>query len=242
MEANSNLPVRPADKNLFIAAAFGFPLLVLIGYFKSYYFSRFFEVEQVTSAYIHAHAVVMSVWVVYFAAQIALIRSKNVKLHRTFGLAGIALAAIVVVTGLAAAFDAHIVRRHAPFGINPHGFFIIPVSGMVLFVLFFAAAIYYRKRPAEHKSLMVMTAINFLPPAFARIPVVPPEFTIFWAFGAADLLALAFLGIYSWKRRRLNKTLLAAVLIFIVSKPLTIFLADTEIWLGFVTLLEQLKI
>src|SRR6266404_4668362 len=152
MAINANILRRPSDRGLFLTAAILFPLLVLVGYFKSYYFSAFFDVRPVANALVHVHAAVMTLWVVYFTTQIALIRSKNVKLHMTMGMAGIALAAlVVVVVGLVTAYDAHLVRAAAPAGINPHGFFVIPVFDMLLFVIFFAGAIYYRKRPAEHK-------------------------------------------------------------------------------------------
>jgi hypothetical protein len=59
----------------------------------------------------------MSTWVLYFVAQVALVRSKNIKLHMSVGIAGIALAAIVVVVGMATAWDAHMVRGMAPAGI-----------------------------------------------------------------------------------------------------------------------------
>jgi hypothetical protein len=176
----------------------------------------------------------MTLWVVYFTAQIALIRTKNVKLHMTMGMAGIALAALVVVVGLAAAYDAHLVRAVAPGGINPHGFFVVPVFDMLLFVIFFAGAIYYRKRPAEHKSLMLMTAINFLPAAVARIPLVPAQFMILWAFGVPDLFALISLGWHTAKHRKLNKVFAAGVLLLIASHPLRIVLAGSKIWLQFV--------
>ncbi len=35
MAINANLIRRPSDRSLFLAAAIGFPLVVLIGYFKS---------------------------------------------------------------------------------------------------------------------------------------------------------------------------------------------------------------
>ena len=102
---------RPSDRNFFLWAAILFPLVVLIGYFKSYYFSAFFDVPSVANALVHAHGIVMSVWVLYFVAQVALIRTKNVKLHMTLGLLGIALAASVIVVGLATAYDAQLVRH-----------------------------------------------------------------------------------------------------------------------------------
>jgi hypothetical protein len=111
MAINASLLRHPSDRGLFLTAAIGFPLLVLIGYFKSYYFSAFFDVKPVANALVHAHGLVMTLWVVYFTSQIALVRSKNVKLHTILGMAGIALAALVVIVGMTAAYDAHIVRK-----------------------------------------------------------------------------------------------------------------------------------
>ena len=233
MATNANLLRRPSDRGLFLAAAVLFPLLVLAGYFKSYYFSAFFDVRPVASALVHVHGVVMSLWVVYFTAQIALIRSKNVGLHMALGTAGVGLAALVILVGLAVAYEAHLVRGSAPAGMNPHGFFLIPLADMLLFVVFFAGAIYYRKRPAEHKSLMLMTAINFLPAAVARIPLVPAQLMILWAYGVPDLLALACLGWHTAKHRRLNKAFAAAVLLLVASQPLRIVLAGSRPWLQF---------
>lgn len=225
---------RASDRSLFLIAAIGFPLLVLIGYFKSYYFSAFFDVKPIANALVHAHGIVMTVWVAYFVAQIALIRSRNVKLHMTMGMAGIALAALVVVVGMATAYDAQLVRASAPPGANPHEFFILPVSDMTLFVIFFAGAIYYRKRPTEHKSLMLLTAINFLPAALFRLPLFPPDLTIVGTFGVPALMALACLIWLTVKHRRLNKVFAAGVLLLIAAIPLRIVIAPSQIWHNFV--------
>jgi hypothetical protein len=234
MAVNANLIRRPSDRSLFLAAAVGFPLLVLIGYFRSYYFSAFFDARPIANSLVHLHGIVMTLWVVYFSAQIALIRSKNVKLHMKMGMAGIALAALVIVIGLATAYDAQLVRAAAPPKVNPHSFFLFPVSDMVLFIILFAGAIYYRKSAAEHKSLMLLTAINFLPAALFRIPPVPEQYVVFWAFGLPNILALICLMWHTIKHRRLNKIFAAGVLLLFVALPLRIVISESEIWLRFV--------
>lgn len=86
---------RPSDRRLFLAAAILFPIFVLIGYFKTYYFSRFFpDARPIANNLVHLHGIVMTVWVLYFAAQIALVRTKNIKLHITMGMFGVVLAAL----------------------------------------------------------------------------------------------------------------------------------------------------
>jgi hypothetical protein len=235
MAINSNIIKRPSDRGLFLTAAIGFPLLVLIGYFKSYYFSAFFtDAPPLANTLVHAHGITMTAWVIYFIVQFALIRTKNIKLHMSMGLAGIALAALVVVVGMATAYDAQLVRHAAPPGINPHGFFLLPVSDMTLFVLFFAGAIYYRKRPAEHKSLMLLTAINFLPAALFRIPLFAPENQALFAFGVPALMAVACLAWSTAKHRKLNKIFAAGVLLIAAMVPTRFVVAESQAWLQFV--------
>jgi hypothetical protein len=226
---------RSADKRLFLIAAIGFPLLVLIGYSRTYYFSAFFDVKPLANSLIHAHAMVMTSWVVYFTAQVALIRTRNVKIHMTMGLLGIALAAVVVVVGMAAAVDAHLIRKTAPAGISPYGFFVVPVFDMMNFVLLFSAAIYYKKRPAEHKALMLLTAINFLPAAIARIPLLPPQYAILQAYAIPDVMALLCFGYYTLKHRKLNKAFAIGMSLIIISQPIRIWVAGTDAWVGMLT-------
>lgn len=233
MAINSTFIRKPSDRNLFLVAAIGFPLLVLIGYFKSYYFSTLFNVPPVANSLVHFHGIVMSLWVIYFTVQIALVRSKNIKLHMTLGMLGIVLAALVVIIGMATAYDAQLVRRSAPPNIDPHSFFILPVGDMLLFIVYFAAAIYYRKRPAEHKSLMLMTAINFAPAALFRIPIVPENYTMLFAFGTPALIAIAFLIWMRIKHGKFNYVFAAAILLYVIGLPLRLFLAETTVWHSF---------
>lgn len=226
---------RPSDRNLFLAAAILFPLLVLIGYFKTYYFSAFFnDVRPFANSLVHIHAVVMSLWVVYFAAQIALVRTKNIKLHMTMGMVGIGLAVLVVAVGMITAYDSHIIRKTAPPGIDPYSFTIVPIVGMALFIIYFTGAIYYRKRPAEHKTLMLLTAFNFLPPALVRIPPIGENYGLLGGFAAADLLAIVCLILFTIKHRKFNKVFGLGVLLLIVSHPLQLYVGMTESWVRFI--------
>ena len=234
MAINANILRRPSDRGLFVVAAVMFPLLVLAGYFRSYYFRPFFENPPFANSLVHIHAVVMSAWVLYFVAQVALVRTKNLKLHMTVGFAGIALAAIVIVVGMITAWDSHIVRGTAPGGIDPHAFFLVPTLDMIFFVLFFGGAIYYRKKPAQHKTLMLMTAINFSPAAIARIPILPPEMMIIQWIALPIILGAACFAYYTWKQRKFNWVFAVALLLFSVSGPLRLYVAFTRPWLDFV--------
>jgi hypothetical protein len=236
MAVNANLiNPREIERKLYIGTAILFPLVVLAGYFKSYYFSVLFpEVPSVANTLVHAHGLVMSAWVLYFVAQVALIRTKNVKLHMTMGMAGVVLAAIVIVVGMATAYDAQLVRGAAPPGINPHMFFIFPASDMTLFAVLFSAAVYFRKRPAIHKPLMLLTAINFMPAALFRIPAVRPEYMVWFAFGVPAAAAIAVLAWHTWKNGKLNKAFAAGVALLLIAVPLRPIIGESQAWLSFV--------
>jgi hypothetical protein len=235
MAINANVLRRPSDRGLYLAAAIAFPLLVFIGYFKSYYFSAFFDVPSLANTLVHFHGIVMSIWVVYFVSQVALIRTKNVKLHMTMGMTGIALAALVIIVGLMTAYDAQIVRNAAPPGVDPHVFFILPVGDMILFAIYFAGAIYYRKRPLEHKSLMLMTAINFMPAALFRISFVPDSFVMLFTFGTPALIAIFCLIWLRVRHGKLNNVFAAAILLYLVTAPFTfrMLFAESAVWRNF---------
>ncbi len=221
---------RTADKWLFIFFGTAFPLLILVAYAKSYYLKEFFDSAPIATSIVHFHALTMSAWVLYFTVQIVLIRTRNVKLHMTFGMVGVGLAALVVLIGMAAAVDSHLIRKTGPPGIDPYGFFLVPIFDMVIFVVLLSAAIWYRKRPAEHKTLMLLTAINFLPAAFVRLPILPSEFMILQAYAFPDIIALSFLAWHSIKNRRFNKVFALGIAVMIVSQPLRVVLAGTETW------------
>ena len=233
MAINTSVLRRPSDRGLFLIAAIAFPLLVLAGYFKSYYFGSFFG-NTVPNSLVHFHGVVMTTWVLFFTTQIALVRTKNVRAHMTLGLVGVALASLVVAVGLATAYDSHIVRKTAPPGMHPYGFMLIALTDLIVFIAIFGAAIILRKRPVEHKALMLLTAINFMPAAIARLPFIPQETIILWAYGIPDLVAITSLVWLSVKHRRFNKIYAAAVLLLIVSHPVRIALTGSQTWIDFV--------
>ena len=110
----------------------------------------------------------------------------------------------------------------------------IPLFDLLLFSVLFGGAVYYRKRPAAHKSLMLLTAINFLPPAIARIPIAPLQnLGPLWFFGLPTVLVLVCLGI-DWRRRgQINPVFLAGSLLLIASYPIRMMLMGTAAWMQF---------
>lgn len=217
-----------------IAAIAILALITLIGFGPVYYFipgKAFSSFRWMT----HVHASVMALWIALFAAQVYLVRSKNVKAHMTLGLAGVGVAFLIIVTGVIVAIQAGKYGSVSfPPNIPPLSFMIVPLGDVLIFGVLFAAAIYYRKNPAHHRRLMILTAINFLPPALARIKIdalqnLGPLY--FWGF--PDVLAILMLAADTWKNRRLNPAFALGILLIIASQPLRLMISGTETWLTF---------
>ena len=91
-----------------------------------------------------------------------------------------------------------------------------------------------RKRPANHKRLMLLTVLNFLPPAVARIPVeIFQTAGPLFFFGVPTVLAIGLLVYDTWRNRKLNVVFLVGALALIVSYPLRIILSVTDAWMSF---------
>jgi hypothetical protein len=236
MATNPIFLKKSFDQKLFWATAFLFPVFIFIGFAESYYLGAFFDAPAFANGIVHTHGIVMTLWVLFFSVQIALIRTKNIKTHITLGMFGIFLAVVVVISSLVTAYDSLLVRAEPINGMNPHSFVIIPFTSLLMFVILFSGAILYRKKPTEHKSLMFLTAINFLPFAFSRMPFIPEQFMIPWAFGAPILLAICAFIWFTVKHRKFNKVFAFGLFIIIASVPLRLVLMESPIWLNAVAL------
>jgi len=235
MAINDSFDWRRSDRRLFAVVAILFIAIVLLGFGRTYYLKFAFDSRPVASFLVHLHGIVMMAWVLLFAAQIWLIRIKQHRLHMKFGLAATGLAAVLIATGFfTAVAAAKYGSASAPPDIPPLAFMIVPITDVVLFGAFFGAAFYYRKQPATHKRLMLLTAINFLPPALARFPFewVVSAGPLFF-FGVPTLAVVAFIVFDRMRMGKTNTPFLVGAAILIISYPLRLALSATDLWMNF---------
>ncbi|MGE3468091.1 MAG: hypothetical protein AB7J13_14315 [Pyrinomonadaceae bacterium] len=223
------------EHRFFLTAAVLFPLVTIIGFAPSYYFKTLFDTPPLPTVLVHAHGALMSLWIILFSVQAYLISSKRVRWHITLGTLGVALALAVIVIGVMTGYASF--ARGASFpGYTPTEFFIVPIGDMVTFAIVFAAAIYYRKNAANHKRLMLVTMLNFLPPSIARLPLpFIPHLGTIWFFGVPDLIAVLLLAGDTYRTGKLNRAFAAGVTLMVVSGPLRMAIARTEMWGQFAT-------
>jgi hypothetical protein len=234
-------PVRGLsfERRFFLTAAVLFPLITIIGFAPTYYLKPAFDRPPIASAVVHFHAAVMTLWMMLYVGQTLLISARKVRLHMKLGWVSVGLAAVIIPTGFYTAYEAMLRGGTMP-GFTPGEFLIIPVVDMIVFPILFAAAIYYRKQPANHKRLMLVTAINFLPPSLARMPFAL-QYGALWYAGVPILLGLIALGIDTWKNRRFNLAFVAGLALMIVSGPARMAFAKTDTWHSFTDWLARLS-
>jgi hypothetical protein len=227
--------LRSFDRRLFAFAAIAFILVVLAGFARTYYLKPYFGGPPLPSLLVHVHGLLMTMWVALFATQVWLISSRQVRVHQRLGYTGVGLGVLIVITGLVTAMRAGKYGSPSmPPDIPSSAFMVIPLFDLLMFSLLFGAAVYYRKRPAAHKSLMLLTAINFVPPAIARIPITPLQnLGPLWFFGFPTVLILVCLAI-DWRRRgQLNMVFLAGSLLLVASYPVRLVLMGSAAWTHF---------
>jgi hypothetical protein len=231
----SSAAPRTFDRRFFAFTAIAFTLVVLAGFARTYYLKPYFGGPPLPSLLVHAHGLLMTAWVALFATQVWLISSRQVRVHQRLGYAGVGLAVLIVAAGLVTAMRAGKYGSPSmPPNMPSQAFMAIPLFDLLMFTMLFGGAVYFRKRPAAHKSLMLLTAINFLPPAIARIPIATLQnLGPLWFFGLPTVLILVCLAI-DWRRRgQINPVFLAGSLLLIASYPIRLVLMGSAAWMQF---------
>jgi hypothetical protein len=115
------------------------------------------------------HGAAFSGWVLFYIFQSALVRTRNVKVHRSLGWFGAALGVAMVVLGFTTAvimtrFDMRVLHEVT----GAAEFLVIPFYDMVAFGTLFALAILWRKKPDLHRRLLFLATAGLLDAAFGR--------------------------------------------------------------------------
>lgn len=118
------------------------------------------------------HAATFSAWVLFFVLQSALVRTHNVRVHRTLGWFGVALGAFMVPLGLTTAyvmtrFD--VLQLHETWRATFPG---IQLNDMLAFATFFLLAVYWRRKPELHRRAIFLATAVLLAAAFGRFSYI----------------------------------------------------------------------
>jgi len=143
---------------------------VWLGFSKTYYAAGMVN-AHLPATIIHVHAAAMTLWLLTLTVQTSLVSIRKVKLHMTVGLWGFALAVAMLPIGTLAAINS-LRRDMSPpgSGLSPLTFFVVPVSALLAFGVLAAWSYSVRRKPDQHKRLILLATTPLLDAAIGRFP------------------------------------------------------------------------
>jgi hypothetical protein len=188
---------------------------------------------------VHLHAAAFSAWILLLVAQVSLVMTGRVAVHRRLGSLAVGLIPVMVITGLLTAV------RGGRDGWNPGGpfpdalgFMIVGVADIAVFTGLASAGLAWRRRPDLHKRLMVLATVGGLMwPAITRMPILAGRFVPMFALLSTLVLAPAVRDFWHGSRTRWVTLLLG--LGILATFPLRTVLGTSTPWRAFAAWLVQ---
>jgi hypothetical protein len=164
-ETNSFPSQHPLDRNFFLLMISFAWLALLSGFINDAYLltaAGRFHFPWI----VHLHALVYWGWMVLFTAQLLYIRKNQFQLHKKLGMAGVAMAVMVVIMGIATA----LITEYVKFGTqySDPAFVSVMLGDMLVFTGLAASGLYFRKNPSAHKRLMLLSTLILTDAGFGR--------------------------------------------------------------------------
>jgi hypothetical protein len=223
--------------------------LVAFGGFAPTYWLQLPPGTFIGAPLLHLHGLLFSAWPIFLLSQAWLASQGRLRQHRAWGLAGIALASAMVFLGVAVAIGSMKHGLSRGYGDVSLAFFLVPMTGLMLFTGFVIAAILRRADRDWHQRLMMLATISLLQAAVARIIILmvdgggpglrpglgePPPLFVTMVPGVL-LQAFIIAGIvHDWRRRgRPHPAWIVGAVVILAAQAIRIPLAHSQAWLDF---------
>jgi hypothetical protein len=227
---------RKTDRIFFTGMAFASALTLFLGFLPSY-FHRSAELPSLTPLY-QLHGALFTAWIALLVSQTALVAGRRTDIHRALGVAGVVLAAIVFVVGIAVSVET-LRRNGGPPGGDPRKFFAIPLGDIIVFGALVSAAVVLRRRSESHKRLMLLATISMLTAAVARFLRQVGMGGAPNLFFGTDVFVLVLVLYDLASRGRVHPATLWGGALVVGFKPLLFYvLSDTPPWLALADVLR----
>ena len=236
--APTRLPGRKYDRQFFFAIVILLLAVVAIGFAPTYYLAGGPR-APLPSRIVHVHAVIFSTWMLLLLVQTGLISAKQVRWHRTLGIAGFVLACAMVVSVVLTGADLARRTKGLPGAEAVLGLLSITFTDAFDFAVLVGFAFALRRNPAAHKRLIIIATAGITRAAFNRwhIPIL---FHQFYAAYVATYIFLALLVAYDlWSTRRIHRATLWGGAFLIFMGQMTRFTGPTATWHAFAHWLQS---
>lgn len=168
--------MRRPQSRFYLLTAVALLLITVWGFSHTYFAPLLFDRPSAFGgrvsglpAVVHVHGWSFFLWYVLLVVQAGLIRASKIRTHRLLGATSIALAAIMVLSGLII-IPVNIYQAMELGGPPIWRLFGLAIfSTLILFVLFYVLALRNRRRPEFHKRYMLQAGVPALGAAVFRI-------------------------------------------------------------------------
>ena len=228
----ANVTIQRKKSRYFFVAACVALAVVLTGFWTTFILPSF-KGEFKAPVVIYVHGAFLFLWTLVLLFQSFLIQAKKVRVHLRLGYIALAVAAGVVFSTIAA--GVYVMHRDLAAGQGQ-----IAISSLVgtfttplIFAVFVALAVWYRRRPEIHKRMMLLAMIEIIWPAFFRFrhyfPSIPsPE--IYFAVFIPDMMIVIAMIWEKVRFGRVHPVLLVAGTVLIAENVAEVILFDTQPW------------
>lgn len=185
-------------------------VLIAFGGFVPTYWARLAAGTFRGAPILHIHGALFFTWTLFFFVQTLLVARGHTLSHRSWGMAGIALATAMVCSVVLAAINSMRVAAGIGMADEARRFSIVSLSAAAMFAALFGTAIANVQRSEVHKRLMLVAMIPLMHAAMARVFLTlfappdavgpPPVFVSVPPGLFVDLLVVAAM-VYDWRTR-----------------------------------------
>ena len=234
--ASAPTPVRPERlRSRFFSRSALLMLAMVLVSFPGTYFAPVLTGSGRFAPIYHIHGIAFFAWILLYAWQTHLVAAGRTARHREFGLAGIALSALMVPLGFALAIAA-IERRLANGDAHPFDNTLYNVIDITSFTVLMTGSIASVTRHLDwHRRFTLAAAVALIGPAISRwfyatpMPAFPP-FTDFAPNLIADLFLVALAGHDRRTLGRIHPVTLWCLIVMVPIHLVTPFLVPTAWW------------
>lgn len=200
---STTVTAQRATATAAFSASFYFRMVLLMAFFviggfgMTYWYPLAAGTFPPAPPVVHLHGFTYFTWMVLLVTQAALVNVRNVKLHRSLGMFGIALAMAVMIMGALIT----ILGASRSSGAAAHGIYL-GIAAVTGFGLLFTLAMRNTSRPDIHRRLILLAMLPLLPPGIHRLYMVPlglTTFPIVAMYLTLDAMAIAIV-VHEWRR------------------------------------------
>jgi hypothetical protein len=223
-------------------------LLTLIGFHHFFFEGSAYPGRPITPpirGLVITHGVSMTAWLVVCIVQPILIALGKRRAHMSLGRIGAVVALVALLFGLALAVQSAKVSPpdNRIWGMAPTEFMAVPFFGVLFFATFVGLGLWFRRRPAIHKPMMVLATYASLSAAVSRIDWLNSLYlgTFFeWLLGPffiTQVICFLLIAAQYALTRSIDRWFTIGAISLTAAYALVMRLAETGAWERFASLL-----